>query len=69
MTTMHQSNVEEIFKFTDALVFPKMGKDLSDVQRLLIQTAWSKPGQRYDEIAQETGYSANYLKQDAGPKL
>ncbi|NJK66409.1 MAG: hypothetical protein HC789_17775 [Microcoleus sp. CSU_2_2] len=46
-----------------------MGKHLSDVQRLLIQTAWSKPGQRYDEIAQETGYSVTYLKQDAGPKL
>ncbi len=28
MTTMHQSNVEEIFKFTDALVFAKMGKHL-----------------------------------------
>ncbi len=69
MTTIHQSNVEEIFKFTDALVFVKMGKHLSDVQRLLIQTAWFKPGQRYDEIAQETGYSATYLKQDAGPKL
>ncbi|HAJ63710.1 MAG TPA: hypothetical protein DCP31_34480 [Cyanobacteria bacterium UBA8543] len=69
MTTMHLSNVEEIFKFTDALVFAKMGKHLSDVQRLLIQTAWFKPGQRYDEIAKETGYSVNYLKQDAGPKL
>jgi NB-ARC domain len=68
-TRMHQSNVEEIFKFTDALVFAKMGKHLSDVQRLLIQTTWSKPGQRYDEIAQETGYSVTYLKQDAGPKL
>jgi hypothetical protein len=69
MTTMHQSNAEEIFKFTDALVFAKMGKHLSDVQRLIIQTAWFKPGQCYDEIAQETGYSATYLKQDAGPKL
>lgn len=66
--TMHQSN-EEIFKFTDGLVFTKMGKHLSDVQRLLIQTAWFRPGQRYDEIARETGYSANYLKQDVGPKL
>lgn len=37
MTTMHQSNVEEIFKFTNALVFAKMGKHLSDVQRLLIR--------------------------------
>lgn len=62
-------NVEEVFKFTDALVFNKMGKRLNDLQRLLIQTAWSKPGQCYDQIAEATGYSTNYLKQDAGPKL
>ena len=31
-----------------------MGNHLSDVQRLLIQTSWFKPGQYYDEIAQET---------------
>ena len=53
MTTMHQSNVKEVFKFTDALVV-KMGNHLSDVQRFLIQTSWFKLGQYYGEIARET---------------
>ncbi len=62
-------NVEEVLLFTDTLVFAKMGKHLSDLQRLLIQAAWSSDRQGYDQIAQANGYSPNYLKQDAGPKL
>ncbi len=62
-------NVEEVLLLTDALVFAKMGKHLSDLQRLLIQAAWSGCRQGYDDIAQANGYSPNYLKQDAGPKL
>jgi NB-ARC domain len=62
-------NAEEILKVTDALVFAKIGKHLSDLQRLLIETAWSRPGESYDQIAKATGYSASYLRQDAGPKL
>ncbi|NMG05524.1 NB-ARC domain-containing protein [Brasilonema sp. UFV-L1] len=62
-------NVEEVLNFTDALIFVKKGKHLSDVQRLIIQAAWSGTRQGYDQIAQANGYSPNYLKQDAGPKL
>ncbi|MBR8834889.1 MAG: NACHT domain-containing protein [Stigonema ocellatum SAG 48.90 = DSM 106950] len=62
-------NVEEVLLFIDASIFAKMGKHLSDLQRLLIQAAWSGSRQGYDQIAQANGYSPNYLKQDAGPKL
>jgi len=62
-------DVDDVLKFTDALVFAKIGKHLNDLQRLIIKTAWSKPGQRYEQIAKASGYSANYLRQDVGPKL
>ncbi|BBD63703.1 WD-40 repeat-containing protein [Nostoc commune NIES-4072] len=62
-------NVEEVLNFTDALIFAKKGKHLSDIQQLIIQAAWSGTRQCYDQIAQTNGYSPNYLKQDAGPKL
>lgn len=62
-------NVEEVLNFTDALIFAKKGRHLSDVQQVIIQAAWSGTRQCYDQIAQTNGYSPNYLKQDAGPKL
>ncbi|MGK7872108.1 MAG: NB-ARC domain-containing protein [Xenococcaceae cyanobacterium] len=62
-------DTEQALEFADALVFAKKGQHLSDLQRLLLRASWSEPRQRYDEIAQAYGYSINYLKQDAGPKL
>jgi WD40 repeat protein/DNA-binding HxlR family transcriptional regulator len=62
-------NNEEVIRLTDTIVFAKKGKHLSDLQRLIIQAACSGSRQGYDEIAQANGYSPNYLKQDAGPKL
>ncbi|WP_339385303.1 WD40 repeat domain-containing protein [Aetokthonos hydrillicola] len=60
---------QEVIRFTDASVFAKMGKHLNDLQIVLIQAAWSTCHLSYEEIAQQNGYSGNYLKQDAGPKL
>ena len=62
-------NVEEILNFTDALIFAKKGRHLSDVQRLIIQAVCSGTRQCYDKIAENSNYSPNYLKQDVGPKL
>ena len=62
-------NWEEGLEFVDALVFAKKGKHLSDLQRFLLRASWSESRQRYEEIAKACGYSVNYLKQDAGPKL
>jgi hypothetical protein len=64
---MHQSNVEEILKFTDGLVLAKTGKHLINVQSRLIEGACSEL--RYKEIAREACYELAYLSQDAGPKL
>ena len=62
-------NAEEAVKFTDALVFAKVGVHLNDLQRLLVQSACSSSRQCYEQIAKANGYSPSYLKQDAGPKL
>lgn len=62
-------NVEQVLQFTDALVFTKMGKHLSNLQRILIQAACSGSRLNYDQIAKTSGYSPNYLRQDAAPKL
>jgi WD40 repeat protein len=60
---------QQALAVVDNLVFTKKGKYLSDVQRLLLESSWSEPRLRYDDIAKTHGYSLNYLKQDVGPKL
>ncbi|MGB6295373.1 MAG: NB-ARC domain-containing protein [Rivularia sp. (in: cyanobacteria)] len=62
-------NAEEALKFTDALVFSKLGMHLNDLQRLLVKSAWSDSRRCYEQIAKDNGYSPSYLKQDVGPKL
>lgn len=62
-------DIEQALEFVDTLVFARYGKHLSDLQRLLFRASWSETRRSYDEIANVCGYSVNYLKQDAGPKL
>ncbi|KYC37617.1 hypothetical protein WA1_39830 [Scytonema hofmannii PCC 7110] len=62
-------DAQQALAFVDALVFTKKGKHLSDLQRLILQSFWSDPCLRYDDIAKSYGYSVGYLKQDVGPKL
>ncbi len=62
-------NCEEALEFTDALVFAKTGKHLSDLQRLLLKGSWGEKRLSYNEMADTYGYSATYFKQDVGPKL
>ncbi len=56
-------------ELTDTLVFAQTGKHLSDLQRAVFRASWPLQHQSYEEIAKAYGYSANYLKQDVGPKL
>nr|QIZ85987.1 WD40 domain P-loop ATPase domain [Oscillatoria sp. PCC 6602] len=62
-------NVSQALELADNLVVAKTARHLSDLQRLLLEEFWTRPSLRYDEVAQTHGYSASYLKQDAGPKL
>ena len=60
-------NFEEALKFTDGVFSSQTGKHLIDVQRAVLEGSWQ--GQTYQEIADDLGYSARYLKQDIGPRL
>ncbi|MBE9118616.1 AAA-like domain-containing protein [Lusitaniella coriacea LEGE 07157] len=60
-------NFEEVFSVADALVFRKMGKHLSDVDKIVLEGAWN--GQSYEEIADSAGYSPDYIRGDAAPKF
>jgi WD40 repeat protein/DNA-binding HxlR family transcriptional regulator len=62
-------DIETALAFTDALVFAKVGTHLSDLQQAMLRSSWSMQRQSYDQIADQYGYSATYLKHDVGPKL
>lgn len=56
-------NVEEALLILDTALEQKV---LNDVQELVFHQSWS--GQTYSEIAESSGYNANYIK-DVGYKL
>lgn len=60
-------NFEEAFKVTDAIVFDRTRKHLSDAQRAVLWGTWHS--QKYHEIAQAYCCTPEYLKQDVGPRL
>ncbi len=62
-------NVDEALKLADALVFRQSGEHLSDLELLIFQASWAEKRHSYEEIAKIYKYSANYIKQDVGPKL
>ncbi|GAB4531024.1 MAG: hypothetical protein Tsb0014_14200 [Pleurocapsa sp.] len=62
-------NTQEALILLDKLIFSKTGQHLSDLQRLILYDCWINPRNSYEQIADRHGYSAKYLKQDAGPKL
>jgi WD40 repeat protein len=58
---------EEASKIADAAVFATARRHLKDIESLIIRGALR--GQKYEEIAESNSYTAEYLKQDVGPKL
>ena len=51
----------------DKTVFAKTGKHLSDVEIAVLSASWQ--GKTYDQMAEDYGYSAEYLNKDIGNKL
>ena len=62
-------NIQPGLDFVEQLVFTKTGDSLSDVQRVVLRASWQGSRKTYDQIAQEFGYSASYIKQIVAPKL
>ena len=51
----------------DTAIFTTTGKHLSNIEVAVLQGSWQ--GQKYPQIAEQNGYSLEYLKNDIGPQL
>lgn len=59
--------IEQALRLGSDLLVQHSLRPLSDVETLILRGAWKQ--QTYEAIAEKTGYSANYLRKDVGPKL
>jgi len=57
----------EVKQIADQLAFQKTGKHLSDIEIIVLQGSWE--GKTYEEMAQQAGYTPDYLNKDVGNKL
>ena len=58
---------QEVLRLVESLIMAKTGKHLSNVEVLVLRGSWK--GNKYTQIAAESGYTDEYLKNDIGPKL
>lgn len=58
---------QEVLALVESLIMSKNGKHLSNIEVLVLRGSWK--GNKYTEIAAESGYTDEYLKNDIGPKL
>lgn len=63
------SNSEELLAWAEELIYEKAGNHLSDLQQVILLTTIEGSRKTYEQIAEECGYSAKYVKQDVAPKL
>ena len=59
--------LETVVKKIDDLVLAKTGRQLKEVETLVLQGAWS--AKTYEQIAENCKYSLGYIKQAAAPRL
>ena len=62
-------SIEEVLKFVESSVYATTEEHLNDLQRIILRESWQRTKKTYDSIAEEYGYSANYIKQGVAPKL
>ncbi|MFN6466363.1 MAG: AAA-like domain-containing protein [Nostoc sp. DedVER02] len=58
---------ETALKILDAAVVTQTKRHLKDIEVTILRNSWQ--GKKYDEIAQNHGYTTEYLQHDVGPKL
>ncbi|MEM6751642.1 MAG: NB-ARC domain-containing protein [Cyanobacteria bacterium P01_C01_bin.38] len=58
---------QEVLALVESLIMAKTGKHLSNIEVLVLRGSWK--GNKYTQIAAESGYTDEYLKNDIGPKL
>ncbi|MGL5076462.1 MAG: NB-ARC domain-containing protein, partial [Waterburya sp.] len=57
---------ETIIKTINDLVLAKTGRQLKEVEHLVLQGAWE--AKTYEQIAENCQYSLGYIKQAAAPR-
>ncbi len=65
LTIMLES--EQILAVANAVIFKMAGRYLRDVETVIVLGALGD--RTYEQVAQQSGYSVNYIKRDVGPKL
>ena len=58
-----------ILEFAETLIVEKTDTYCSELQRRILMSALQGERKTYDQLAEECGYSAKYVKQDVAPKL
>lgn len=58
---------QELLILVESLIMAKTGKHLSNIEVLVLRGSWK--GYKYNQIAAESGYTEEYIKNDIGPKL
>lgn len=61
------TSFDAALKVADAAIFAKTARRLKNIEVAVLQGVWQ--GQKYDQIADATGYAPEYIKHDVGPKL
>lgn len=59
--------LEDAIAIINAAMQHQLGRRLSDTETLILQGSWQ--GKTYTQIADDEGYSVNYLTTDVGPKF
>lgn len=60
-------NIEIVLKIVNDLIFGKTGRQLKEVEKLVVKGAWE--AKTYSQIAENCKYSLGYIKQAAAPRL
>ena len=58
---------EEALSFINSQVFAKIGRRLTNVEKLALEAAWEDVG--YEKVASTSKYEPNYLRGQVAPKL
>ncbi|MGD1807284.1 GGDEF domain-containing response regulator [Dapis sp. BLCC M126] len=62
-------DIETILQFTEDKLYAKTGNYFSDIQKIILLKILENNRYTYEQIADNCGYSAKYLKQGIVPKL
>ncbi len=60
---------DDVLEFAETLIHEKTNAYCSELQRRILISTLQGERKTYDQVAEECGYSAKYVKQDVAPKL